>query len=168
MDFGWLWCVSVGSIVTNGLLWFRMCVLEDSFINVRRFTWRSSLEKTEFKIFFFFCNNTKLTLEKYPKHWKHFNPIICINLSNIFSVIIVVVFGISILQCRFSLVHWFCYCHLMTSPLSFYFINWLFSNCYFMPLFDSSAFNVPLNWLLHLNDVRENVAEQSFSFWILI
>lgn len=139
------------------LVWTRG--LGDSCRNMRGFTWRSCLEQTKFKIFFFFGRNTKSTLEKSPKHQRHFNPIICMNLSNIFSDIIAVVFGISILQCHFSLMHWFRYCHLMTSPLSFYFINWLFSNCYFMPLFDSSAFNVPLNWLLCLNDVRENVAE---------
>ena len=132
--------------------------LEDSCINVREFAWRSSPKQNKFKIFFF-CDSTKSTLEKYPMPWRHFNPIICLNLPNIFSAIIAVVLGISILQCQFSLVYWFCDCHLRTSALSFYFINWLFSNCYFMPLFDSSAFNVPLNWLLYLNDVRKNVTK---------
>lgn len=58
------------------------------------------------------------------------------------SIIAAAVFGISVLQRHSSLMHWFCSCHLMTSPLPSYFRNSLLSNYYFMPLFNSLVFNI--------------------------
>lgn len=99
------------------------------------------------------------------KHWDNSlntflkkGVFICIILSNMHSFLVAVVFGISILQCHFSLMDWVSYCHPMTSALPSYFTNSLFSNYYSVLLFESSVFNIPLNWLLCLN-VEKNGAK---------